>query len=91
MAHAGIALLLGTIEPEVANAAEASVDVALSCAALDVARGDVAAAVQRASAALSGAPRGNSGWLLPIEPLLGVQGHRARWAPVLGTLCARAS
>lgn len=32
-----------------------------------------------------------AGWLLPVEPLLHVAGHRAAWTPVLTTLRARAA
>jgi DNA-binding winged helix-turn-helix (wHTH) protein len=48
-------------------------------------------AAQVIDAALSSAPPGNAGWLLPIEPLLNVAGNPDLWAPVLGRLRARAA
>ena len=56
-----------------------------------VAAGDADGAAQVVEAALSSAPAGNAGWLVPIEPLLKVQSSRAAWAPVLGVLRVRAA
>lgn len=91
MAHAGIALVTGTAAPDIANTAQATVDVALARAGVYVAAGEVANAVQCVSTALAAAPPGNAGWLLPIEPLLNVRLHPPAWATELATLCARAS
>jgi hypothetical protein len=68
----------------------ASVDAAYACAALRVAAGDVEGAAHLAQAALAEALPGSAGWVLPIEPLLGVHRHARTWAPVLATLSARA-
>jgi DNA-binding winged helix-turn-helix (wHTH) protein len=47
-----------------------------------------AAALDRA---LSSAPPGNAGWLLPIEPLLNVSANPEAWAPALARLRTRAA
>ena len=52
--------------------------------------GDVPGAVLILTAALSCAPPGNGGWLLPIEPLLGVRQARGVWTPALAALHLRA-
>jgi hypothetical protein len=59
--------------------------------AVIAASGDQTAAVELVSAALSAAPDGNAGWLLPVDPLLNVQRHDAHWRPVLATVRGRAS
>jgi len=41
--------------------------------------------------ALAVAPPGNTGWLIPIDPLLDVSHHAAAWATVLRMLKERAS
>jgi DNA-binding winged helix-turn-helix (wHTH) protein len=47
--------------------------------------------VRAVDEALSAAPPGDAGWLIPIEPLLGVQRHPDAWAPVLARLRTRAA
>jgi len=56
-------------------------------------RGDagLASAVTSVEQALAEAPAGNAGWLIPIEPLLGVHLHADAWAPVLARLRTRAA
>jgi tetratricopeptide (TPR) repeat protein len=90
MAHAGLALASGSSHV-VPNAGDGSVDAALARAVALAATGAVADAVPRIARALSSAPPGNAGWLLPVEPLLRVAANRAAWAPVLGMLRTRAS
>jgi hypothetical protein len=41
-------------------------------------------------AALEAAPPGSSGWLIPLDPLLGVMDHPELSAALLGTLADRA-
>jgi DNA-binding winged helix-turn-helix (wHTH) protein len=53
-------------------------------------QGDPAGAAQLVEASLSGAPPGNAGWFLPVEPLLQVAG-RAAWVPALERLRLRAA
>jgi DNA-binding winged helix-turn-helix (wHTH) protein len=48
-------------------------------------------AARLVDSALTATPAGNAGWLLPIEPLLGVQGDRDAWAPTLARLRIRAA
>jgi DNA-binding winged helix-turn-helix (wHTH) protein len=40
-------------------------------------------------AALTAAPPGNAGWILPVEPLLNVRAHPGAWSRVLARLRAR--
>jgi hypothetical protein len=87
MAHAGLAIV--NHHPMVAAAAPAApgpVDLAIAHAARLV----WAADVPIVTAALSCAPPGNGGWLLPIEPLLGVRQARDAWTPALAALHLRA-
>jgi len=55
--------------------------------------GDVAVAdsVQVVDQALIDAPPGNAGWLIPIEPLLGVPARPDAWGTVLARLRSRAA
>ena len=62
----------------------------LAAVALNAA-GDAARAVQMIDRALAGAPPGNAGWLLPVEPLLNISRNPDVWAPVFARLRARAS
>jgi hypothetical protein len=48
-------------------------------------------AVDSIDQALISAPPGNSGWVIPIEPLLGVHARPDVWAPVLARLRTRAA
>jgi DNA-binding winged helix-turn-helix (wHTH) protein/Tfp pilus assembly protein PilF len=91
MAHAGLALTGAPRMHEDASSAPLRVDVAMAKAAVIAASGDEAAAVELVSAALSAAPGGNAGWLLPVDPLLNVQRHEAQWRPVLATVRGRAN
>jgi hypothetical protein len=71
-----------------------SVDAALARAAVTIlVAGDsgVADAVNVVDHALTAAPAGNAGWLIPIEPMLGVHLHPDAWAPVLARLRTRAA
>jgi hypothetical protein len=59
-------------------------------AASHVLDGSPALGAQLVERALSEAPPGSSGWLLPVEPLLNVHAAPAAWAPALGRLGKRA-
>ena len=59
-------------------------------AALLVHADDVRGAAAMVHAALEAAPPGNTGWLMPIDPLLRVRENRDDWAPVLELLHMRA-
>ena len=72
-----------------ATPAAASVDTAIARAVAPFA--DIPAAVRLVADALAAAPPGNAGWLIPIEPLLGVRRDHATWAPVLAALRTRAA
>ena len=51
---------------------------------------DLSTAVPIVNASLRYAPPGNGGWLLPLEPLLGVRHARDAWTPALAMLHLRA-
>ena len=53
--------------------------------------GDPEDAMRLVEHALSVAPSGNAGWLLPIEPLLNVASAPDTWAPTLARLRTRAA
>jgi tetratricopeptide (TPR) repeat protein len=91
MAHAGLALTGAPRMNDASSPAPLRVDVAMARAAVIAASGDQAAAVELVSVALSAAPDGNAGWLLPVDPLLNVQRHDTHWRPVLATVRGRAS
>lgn len=59
-------------------------------AAYRVHTGDVAGGVAMVLAALESAAPGNTGWTIPIDPLLDVAARRTAWAPVLELLHLRA-
>jgi len=51
----------------------------------------LSSAVTNVEQALAAAPAGNAGWLIPVEPLLGVHLRADAWAPVLARLRTRAA
>lgn len=53
--------------------------------------GQTAFAAQTMDSALTDAPPGNAGWLLPVEPLLNVPANPDAWAAALSRLRARAT
>jgi hypothetical protein len=67
-----------------------TMDLALARAALLVAQDDTPRAVAIVAAALDAAPPGNAGWLIPIEPLLGVPHAHGAWRSVLSRVRRRA-
>jgi tetratricopeptide (TPR) repeat protein len=91
LAHAGLALSAGETTSAGLDAAPSSMDTDIARAALRIAAGDVTGAVRIVAGALADAPRGNAGWLLPIEPLLDIAGAPDAWTGVLAALSGRAS
>ncbi|MEO8071467.1 MAG: winged helix-turn-helix domain-containing protein [Acidobacteriota bacterium] len=83
MAHAGLAMLAPRRQSDDVPVAPVSADVAMARAALLVAAGDAPGAAHLVNLALASAPAGNAGWLVSIEPLLGVQRARDAWRDVL--------
>jgi hypothetical protein len=53
--------------------------------------GDPEDAMRLVDHALTVAPPGNAGWLLPVEPLLNVAAAPDTWAPALTRLRTRAA
>lgn len=91
MAHAGCRILDDSpVSAECESCASGTVDAAMAGAARLMHAGDVAKAVPIVSAALAAAPPGNGGWLLAVEPLLGVRHAPDAWAPALAVLHLRA-
>jgi tetratricopeptide (TPR) repeat protein len=68
-----------------------AIDAAICKAALLALRGDDVAAAAMVHRALTEAPAGSAGWLLPVEPLLHVTAHPDAWASALERLRARAA
>jgi tetratricopeptide (TPR) repeat protein len=56
-----------------------------------VLRGEPEAAAALVEQALAEAPPGNAGWIIPVEPVLGVATSPSLWAPVLARLRVRAA
>jgi DNA-binding winged helix-turn-helix (wHTH) protein len=68
-----------------------SFDAALGQAAILSVAGDLQDAMRVVDQALSAAPPGNAGWLIPVEPLLNVAAAPEVWNPVLARLRTRAA
>lgn len=90
MAHAGLTLLDARGPSERPPVAPSSIEATLEQAALLVAAGKSAEAGRRVAVALAAATSANAGWLVPIEPLLGVEREGAVWAEALSVLRMRA-
>jgi DNA-binding winged helix-turn-helix (wHTH) protein/Tfp pilus assembly protein PilF len=73
------------------TAAGLVVDAAMGRAALAVAAGGPGDAASLLDHALSVAPGGNSGWLIPVDPLLNVLEHESAFSHVLARLRTRAA
>jgi tetratricopeptide (TPR) repeat protein len=91
MAHAGLAIASGETGRPEGRPVQPGVDAAIANAALLVADGDSPAAAGLVAEALAAAPPGNAGWLIPIDPLLGVRHAPNAWAHVLQILRDRAA
>jgi tetratricopeptide (TPR) repeat protein len=93
LARAGLAIIDGPDSDaarSLASYSSPAFELVMARAAVLVHGSDVPAAVAMVHAALKAAPPGNTGWGIPIDPLLRVWEHRAAWAPVLETLHLRA-
>src|SRR5262245_2980858 len=99
MARAGLAVIAAREGRAAAPAAAVrdapeSVEAVIARAAVIVqVAGDagLSSAVASIEQALAAAPAGPAGWLIPIEPLLGVQSRADAWAPVLARLRTRSA
>lgn len=97
MALAGIAILEGGgraaadfERPHAGGGDAMGVDEAMARAAVLVHAGRTDEAADLCRRALAAAPPGNAGWLLPVDPLIGVRGDRAAWASTIDLLGRRA-
>jgi Tfp pilus assembly protein PilF len=90
LAHAALTRLSPGHRHDGASA-EASFDAVVARATQFVADGDTRGAAQLIASALAAAPLNNTGWRVPIEPLLGVSQDRDAWRDVLAILRTRAS
>ena len=92
LANLGLGILkAGAPMPAAVGVSAPSFDAAVGQAALLVMAGDPEDAMRLVEHALSVAPSGNAGWLLPIEPLLNVASAPDTWAPALARLRTRAA
>jgi DNA-binding winged helix-turn-helix (wHTH) protein len=92
LAKLGLGILTpGAPMPAVTAVPAPSFDAALAQAAVLVFAGALQDAMRLLDHALTEAPPGNAGWLLPVEPLLNVAAAPDTWAPVLARLRTRAA
>ncbi len=98
LAHLGLGVLEAGAPMPAAVAVSApsfevasSFEAAVGQAAVLVMSGDPQDAMRLVDHALSVAPPGNVGWLLPVEPLLNVASAPNTWAPALARLRTRAA
>lgn len=68
-----------------------TIEMAIAVAASYVEQGMGAVGAALVLSALDAEPHGNAGWLIPVEPWLGVSRDPAAWTAVLATLRNRAS
>jgi len=87
-AHVGLAFS-EPITRERVEFAPASIEKVFAEAAALALAGDGDQAAARIERALEQAPPGNTGWLLPVEPLLNVAANPARWSRALARLRMR--
>lgn len=90
-ARAGVAILEGGTYLAPPASTRRTFEFELGCAALLSAAGNRAAAAHLVDEALAAAPPGNSGWTLPVDPLLAVYDSPDVWARPLDRLRTRAS
>ena len=84
----GVEGLLATVDWR--QAETMTVDQAMAYAAVLVHLKKAELGVELVRRALEAAPPGNAGWLLPVDPLLGVQRDRTLWSRALELLDRRA-
>jgi hypothetical protein len=90
LAHAALTRLSPSHRHDGASV-EPSFDVVVARATRLVADGDTRGAAHLLASALAAAPPDNTGWRVPIEPLLGVSQDRDAWRDVLTISRTRAS
>ena len=91
LARLGLAMLSGEASRAASDAAVSSWEGSIAYAIARVAAGDHVKAARQIDQALTAAPPGNVGWLLPIEPSLNAGAAPDVWAPVLARLRTRAA
>jgi DNA-binding winged helix-turn-helix (wHTH) protein len=92
LANLGMGILKGgAAMPDGVGVSVPSFDAAVGQAAVLVMAGDPEDAMRLVEHALTVAPPGNAGWLLPVEPLLNVASAPDTWAPALARLRSRAA
>jgi len=92
LANLGMGILKGgAAMPDAVAMPASSFDAAVGQAAVLVTAGDPEDAMRLVEHALTVAPPGNAGWLLPVEPLLNVASAPDTWAPALARLRSRAA
>jgi hypothetical protein len=87
-AHVGLAFSEPTGQQR-AQSAPTSIEVVFAEAAALALKGDGHQAAARIERALEAAPPGNTGWVLPVEPLLNVAANPERWSRALARLRIR--
>ena len=91
-ANLGLGVLkAGASMPAAVGVSAPSFEAAVGQAAVLVMAGDPEDAMRLVEHALTVAPPGNAGWLLPVEPLLNVASAPDTWAPALARLRTRAA
>jgi DNA-binding winged helix-turn-helix (wHTH) protein len=92
LANLGLGILkAGAPMPAAVGVTAPSFEAAVGQAAVLVMAGDPEDAMRLVEQALTVAPPGNAGWLLPVEPLLNVAATPGTWAPALTRLRTRAA
>jgi DNA-binding winged helix-turn-helix (wHTH) protein len=91
LARVGLAALGASDAPPNSASQSSSNGAAIGGAVALALAGKHADAATVVDAALAAAPAGNTGWLLPVEPLLHVTAHLHIWAPVLARLRTRSA
>ena len=92
LANLGLGILkAGAPMPAAVGVSAPSFEAAVAQAAVLVMAGDPEDAMRLVEQALTVAPPGNAGWLLPVEPLLNVAAAPDTWAPALTRLRTRAA
>jgi len=71
------------------ESAASSIEAVFANAAALIRKGGADEAAARIERTLAEAPPGNTGWLLPVEPLLNVAADPARWSRALASLRSR--
>ena len=92
MARLGLAISqssAASLDANIAPTGQSPIEDVFAAAAHHVWRGSPAEAAALVDRALAAAPPSNTGWLLPVEPLLNAAAAPDLWAPALARLRAR--